>query len=339
MSFIDMASELEEAIPALDRIYAKTLIKRAWRVVQDSNLWSFQLQQGGFSTPQVLTAGSISVPGGLGSNLIVGDAVATAAWSALSFMFGPTRQQIRAQGYSTYSIIAFDTTTNAPFGTLTLDRPFVDPLPFYAGVGYQMFQAYIVAPVGFKRWLNIADLFNCWAMDIWTSRRTINMEDPARLYTTNPWRVLGLGQDMRGAGTPTPSATLGQQLFELYPYPSTAISYMTYFVQNAPQLVNNSDELPFPITQSLVLTKARTYAYEWAEARKDVMSAKGSGANYMLLKREAEASFLARLKTLRLLDKEAVDSYNINMSAFMSGYRAPYFNPNSGTANMGIGAR
>lgn len=334
MSYIDMASELEEAIPGLDRIYAKTLIRRAWRVVQDSNLWSFQLQQGGFSTPQVLTAGSISAT--LGGSQLIGDAVATAAWQALPFMFSPTLQQIRAKGFSTYSIIAFDTTTNAPFGTLTLDRPFVDPLPFYTGVGYQMFQAYIAAPVGFKRWLNIADMFNCWAMDIWTSRRTINMDDPARLYTTNPWRVLALGQDMRGAGTVTSSATLGQQLFEMYPYPSTAISYMTYFVQDAPQLVNNSDTLPHPITEDVVLTKALTYAYRWAEGRKDVMAAKGSGANYGQLKKEAEVEFLNRLKTLRLLDKEAVDSYNISMGNFMSGYRLPYFNPNSRTANAGF---
>jgi hypothetical protein len=338
MSFIDMASELEQAIPGLDRIYAKTLVKRAWRVVRDANLWSFQLAQGGFSTPQVLTAGSVSLPGGLGSNQLVGDAVATAAWSALPFMFAPTVQQIRAKGYSIYSIIAFDTTTNPPFGTLTLDRPFVDPLPQYTGVGYQMFQAYIPAVKGFKRWLNVADMFNCWSIDIWTSRRTVNMFDPARLYTSNPVAILGLGADQRGAGTPTPSATLGQQLFELYPNPSSAISYQTYYVWDGPELVNNSDELPYPITQDVVLTKARTYAYEWTEARKDVMVAKGSGANYSQLKKEGEGEFLMRLKTLRLLDKEAVDSYNIQMGNFMGGFvRAPYYNAQVGRASMGAG--
>ena len=252
MAFIDMSSELTDAIPVLDRIYAKTLVNRAYRVVQDSHLWSFQLQQGGFSTPAVTTAGSISCS--LGGNTITGDSVASAAWLALPFMFAPTVQQFRANGYSTYSIIAMNATNPAAV-ILTLDRPFVDPLTSYTGVGYQMFQAYIAAPVGFKRWLNIADLFNCWAMDIWSGRRTTNMQDPARLYTSNPWQVLGLGQDMRGAGTATPSATLGQQLFELYPYPSSAISYMTYFVQNAPALVNNSDTLPAPLTQDLVLTE------------------------------------------------------------------------------------
>src|SRR5277367_5632075 len=100
MSLIDMASELSEAIPALDRIYSKKLVKRAWRVVRDSNLWSFQLAQGGFSTPQIMTAGSITVPNGIGSTTLVGDDTATAAWANLPFYFSPTVQQIRANGYS-----------------------------------------------------------------------------------------------------------------------------------------------------------------------------------------------------------------------------------------------
>jgi hypothetical protein len=342
MALVDMASELSEAIPGLDRIYSKTLIKRAWRVVRDSNLWSFQLAQGGFSTPQLLTAGSISVPGGIGSTTLIGDATATSAWAALSFYFSPTVQQIRANGYSIYSIIAYDngsdpsSSPNFPFATLTLDRPFVDPLPFYTGVGYQMFQAYIPAPAGFKRWLNIADMFNCWPLDIWTSRRTANMVDPSRLYTSNPICVLPLGTDQRGAGTNNASATLGQQLYELYPNPSTAISYQTYYVWTGPELINNSDELPYPITQDVVLEKAKTYAYEWAEARKDVMAAKGSGANYLMLKKEAQSTFDIRLKGLRLLDKDAVDAFNIDMNSFMGQYRMPYFNSPAGRANMGL---
>jgi hypothetical protein len=334
MALIDMSSELSESIPGLDRVYAKRLVKRAFRVVRDSNLWSFQLAQGGFSTPQVLTSGSLSVPGGLGSNQLVGDAIASAAWLALPFMFSPTVQQIRANGYSIYSVIAMDSTDPTAV-ILTLDRPFIDPLPFYTGVAYQMFLAYIPVVKGFKRWLNVADMFNCWSLDIWTSRRSVNMGDPARLYTSNPESILGLGTDMRGAGTATPSATLGQMLFELYPNPSTAISYMTYYVWNGPELVNNSDEVPYPITEDVVLTKAREYAYEWAEARKDVMAAKGSGANYSLLKKEANGEFLVRLKTIRLIDKDAVDAFNIQMNSYMATCRAPYYNAAIGRASMG----
>jgi len=331
MALIDMVSELAEATPGMSRVYARTLIRRAWRVVRDSHLWSFQLQQGGFSTPAVTTAGSVSVPGGIGSNTMVGDATATAAWQALSLYFAPTLQQIRIRGYSIYSIIAWDGA-----GTLTLDRPFVDPLTSLTGNGYQMFQAYIAAPVGFKRWLNIADMFNYWAMDIWTDRRTVNMIDPGRLYTSNPIAVAGLGTDKRGQGTVNQSATYGQELFELYPNPSTALSYMTYYVDEGPDLVNNSDTLPYPITQEVVLRKAMTYAYEWAESRKDVMAAKGSGANYTLLKRDAEGEFNDRLKSLRLLDRESVNAYQIQMGGFMKNYRSPYYNSPVGRANMGI---
>jgi hypothetical protein len=327
-----MKAELSEAIPGLSRIYAGTLINRAWRVVQDSNLWSFQLGQGGFSTPNITTAGSVTVTG-LGQNTLVGDAVASAAWLALPLYWQTTLQQIRITGYSIYSIVAMDATDPTAV-ILTLDRNFVDPLPFLAGNEYQMFQAYIAAPPRFKRWLNVADMFNCWAMDIWTSRRDVNQWDPARLYTSNPDSLLPLGTDMRAG-----SSTFGQMLYELYPNPSTQISYQTYYVADAPVLVNNSDTLPYPITQDVVLTKARVYAYEWAESRKDVMAAKGSGANYSALKKEGEAEFLSRLKTLRLIDKDQVDSYNLSMNSYMGGCRMPYFNSQIGRANMGgIGA-
>ena len=87
----------------------------------------------------------------------------------------------------------------------------------------------------------------------------------------------------------------------------------------------------------MVLEKAKTYAYEWCEGRKDVMAAKGSGGNYLALKKEAHATFDIRLKTLRLIDKDAVDAFNINMNSFIAGLRQPYFNSPVGRANMGIG--
>ena len=273
-----MTSEITDLVPKLSRVRAKRLINRALRYVEDSCLWSFQLGQGGFSTPEVTTGGSISCV--LNSNQITCDATASAEMLALPFYWSPTVQQIRAQGFSIYSIIALDS-TNPDAVVLTLDRPFIDPLPFFTGVGYQMFQAYIAAPPRFKRWLTIADMFDCWSLDIWTSKRTIDLDDPARLYTSNPDTAMGIGQDMRGKGTATPSATLGQQLYELYPNPQTQISYQTYFAQYAGPLVNNSDTLPEPITEEVVTQKALTWAYRDAEARKDVLAARGSGANFL----------------------------------------------------------
>src|SRR6185312_382963 len=115
--FIDMQSEITELVPATSRIRAKRLINRAWKIIQDSMLWSFQLQQGGFSTPGITTAGSITAT--LGQNTIVGDATATAAWNALPFYWSPTVQQFRAQGYSIYSVLAMSGNGSVAYGTVT----------------------------------------------------------------------------------------------------------------------------------------------------------------------------------------------------------------------------
>jgi hypothetical protein len=324
LALIDMMSELTDLVPGLSRVRSKRLLNRAWKIVQDSSLWSFQLQQGGFSTPNVSTAGSVTVS--LGSNQVIGNAAASAQWTALPFMWSPTTQQFRCQGYSVYSIIAMDT-TNPNAVVLTLDRNFIDPLPFYTGVAYQMYGAYIPAPVGFKRWLTVADMFDQWSMDIWTGRRSQDLIDPARQVSSNPYRMLPLGTDRRGAGTSTPSATLNQQLYEMYPYPTTQIAYQWYAVVEWPYLVNNSDTLPSPIDESVVIQKALTWAYRDAESRKDIMAAKGSGGNYLGLKKDSESDFLARLKTLRLMDREAVDAFEIDMRAATKGLTVgPWYN-------------
>ncbi len=336
MNFLEMRSELAQAIPGMSRIYAGTLINRAWREVRDSTLWSFQLQQGGFATPALTNVGSVTVfPN---TPIIVGDAAATAAWQALPFQFSPTKQQFRVLGYSIYSIMSWDNGTdpinspNYPFATLTLDRNFIDPLVNNTGNGYRMMMCYLPAPTpDFKRWLNISDMFNCYALDVWTSRRTINQMDPARLYTSNPTAALGMGQDARYG-----SATLGYQLYELWPNPTTALSYQTWYVDSGADLVANTDTLPYPITSDVVLSKARCYAYEWAESRKDVMAAKDSGANYLNLRQAVLGEFATRLKTLRITDKDAVDA---TMAQFQKGWfggLAPSYNSVSMRANMGV---
>ena len=327
MALIDLTSELTEIVPSMSRIRAKKLINRAWRFVEDSCLWSFQLGIGGFSTPQMTTAGTFSCS--IGSSQVTGDTSASAVWAALPMYWQPPFQQIRAQGYSIYSIIAADY-TNPNAVVLTLDRPFVDPLPFFTGVAYQMFQAYIPCPVGFKRWLSVVDEFDTWAMDIWSSRRSEDLEDPTRLVQSNPYRMLPLGVDQRGKGTATPSATLGQMMYELWPTPQSEISYQTYYAAYYGPLVKNSDTLPAPIDEETVLEKALAFAYRDAEARKDVMAAKGSGANYLALKREVEDDFLKRRKTLRLLDRDAVDSYMVSMKKAVGV--TPFYNSITGTS-------
>ena len=324
MSLLDMSSELTDLVPGLSRIRAKKLVQRAFKYCQDSCLWSFQLTQGSFSTPAISTAGSCTFA--LNSDQVIGDAAASAQWLALPFYWRPTTQQIRARGYTVYSIIAIDDTDpNAV--VLTLDRPFTDPLPAYTGVGYQMYGAFIPCPVGFKRYLNVSDMFDMWSMDIWTSVRTDMLLDPAQQISSNPYAMMPIGVDQRGKGTANVSATYGQQLYQLYPYPAVQIGYQWWAVVDWPALVNNTDELPPQITEEVVTQKALTWAYRDAESRKDIMAAKGSAGNYLALKQVAESDFLSRLKTLRLLDRDAVDSFNVSMKAALAGFNGtPFFN-------------
>src|SRR5208283_5284295 len=126
MSYLDMKAELAQAIPGMSRIYAGTLINRAWGVVRDCNLWSFQLKIGSFATPALVSNGTVTTPTLPNPPIIIGDAAATAAWQKIAFYI--TQYQFRVGNYSIYNIIALDTTTYAPFWALTLDRPYVDPV-------------------------------------------------------------------------------------------------------------------------------------------------------------------------------------------------------------------
>src|ERR1019366_786924 len=119
MTYLDMKAELAQAIPGMSRIYAGTLVNRAWRTVRDASMWSFQLQQGSFSTPAAVVAGTVTVPALPTPSQIIGDATASAAWAAMTFPF-ITQYQFRISDDCIYNVIAYDTTTNPPFGTLTL---------------------------------------------------------------------------------------------------------------------------------------------------------------------------------------------------------------------------
>ena len=110
MSFASMQQEIL-GVPGMSLGLAKTKINEAFQLIQDENVWSFQLQTGGWLTPGIL-GGNVSgflSPGTISiqpfTNQMTGDAVATAAWYGAS---NPniTSYQIRIPYYSLYSIVA-----------------------------------------------------------------------------------------------------------------------------------------------------------------------------------------------------------------------------------------
>jgi hypothetical protein len=98
----------------MNRGLAVTRINEAFTAIQNENIWNFQIVNGGWLTPNMLGGANsqtqLASPGTITvtpfTNIITGDAVATAAWNSVTSPPLLTQQQIRVPSYSLYNIIA-----------------------------------------------------------------------------------------------------------------------------------------------------------------------------------------------------------------------------------------
>lgn len=123
MSFASMQQELL-GIPGTNLGLVKTKINEAFSLIQDENVWSFQLQTGGWLTPGLLggqTSSRFLSPGSISiqpfSNQMTGDAIATAAWYGASSPL-ITMYQIRVPYYDLYNIIAINGNGTIAYATI-----------------------------------------------------------------------------------------------------------------------------------------------------------------------------------------------------------------------------
>ena len=334
----DMLSELQGTVPNIDGAYAKTLIQEAWQDVRRLGGWSFQFGQTGFTVPGLLGTGTVTLT--FGSPLVVGDAAAATAWltPGIGSQYGSllTQRQFRSGGTSgagtMYDIIAFD-----GVDTLTLDRPFSDPLTSLtvavAGQEYSIYQPYIVAPVAdFARWLSLYDIGNSGWLNVRGDRRAVGRDDPQRQVFANPDRLLGLGQDERVG-----SSTLGWQRYELWPGPQNQFLYQGWFLRFGADLVSLSDTLPIGIPESLVKAKARMRCYEQAESNRDPQNPRGSGADFRFLMGVAEKQYERELKFARLRDRDRIDVFVSIMTRLTGGPAPVTYDPSTGGIRAQVG--
>lgn len=123
MSFASMTQELLGSVPGTNLGLVKGKINEAFNLIQQENVWSFQMQTGGWLTPGILggytdtflSPGTISVQPF--TNQITGDAVATAAWYGANQPI-ITLYQIRVPYYSLYSIIAIGGNGTIAYATI-----------------------------------------------------------------------------------------------------------------------------------------------------------------------------------------------------------------------------
>lgn len=318
-----MVAELRGSVPKLPFVYSKTLINRAWSVVRESNLWSFNLFENSWITPPLVTAGTVTATQGF--NTITFDATAIAALLAAQ-VAQPysliTARQFRISVGGIYSIIAYNFTT----GVATLDRIFGDPGG--SGLTYQIYQLYYPVPYADHRaYISVRNPQMFLDLNLTTTRAEIDQMDPQRTFYQFPSRVVPYLRDTRPG-----SATLGFPLFELWGQPVNPFTYQCYGVRKGLDLVNPSDTLPQPLGEELILPLARKYAYEWAEANKDMVP-RETGPDFRFLLAEADSEYKRELKNYRRQDKEFVLNWFMSRRLETWGVGNGFYNTLAGYAS------
>lgn len=331
-----MAKRMSLEIPNLSDILARIYLDEALGVIEDEQLWSFQCRDSNWTTPGLLfpanqaavanSSGTVTVR--IGSTQVIGDATASSAWAtyAASNPFAAlTVCQFRLPSYSLYNIVDYNTTSNPPFGTLFLDRPWGDPQG--SGQAYMIYQAYFPGPVtqfivsgltqtqvlNFKRFFNVRDTTNAYALDYWSkSQQDLAFEDPQRTIFTDPAYVVPYQIDTRmnpNTSPPTQSATFGTMLYELWPHPLSVLPYTFKYACRGPRLQNPNDTVPYPLTEEVVIEQARVQSYLFKEAAKGENVERGAGADFKFLAKAAQEVYARKIKPLKITDSGLMELY------------------------------
>lgn len=334
MALQDMVQRMVREVPELVGAQARTYINEALGLIYDSQMWSFQLQTGGFLTPGLQfpvgpgnSAGTVTATVGLPT--IVGDATASAQWAAYVAPPFFTQLQFRSPFYSLYNIIALDTTTTPGAAVITLDRPWMEPGG--TGLAYMIYQAYFPAPVpDFKRFLWVLDTTNNSPIDYWSVKQTdLMVRDAERTVFDDPNYFVPFESDQRPN-----SATLGNMLYELWPHPLSKLPYTFGFLRRGPVLVKNTDTVPQPLTEEVVLWRAKEVAYLYKEAQKGEDMQRGQGADWRFLAEASHEEFKLCLKPVKDRDRDLADLYWMKFRRNLIETTEP-FATTSGGLNVG----
>jgi hypothetical protein len=323
-----MYNELTGCVPKLSVDYAKTLINRSWRDVRRQSLWSFLLYEANWTSPALITGGTVTTT--QGANTIVFDSTASPLITAVAltnpFPTNILQRQFRIGVGTIYNIWAY--AASGGIVTLTLDRPYAEAGA--AGQEYMIFQCYYLAPYqDHWQWISIRDCVNWNKLITTKSRSWIDERDPQRTVYYIPTHCVPYQQNQNPN-----SNSYGCPTFELWGVPQYALTYQLAAVRKGTELVNNSDTLPPAIGEDCVMALSRKYAYEWAEANKQDERSKGS--DYRFLMGAAEADYKRLYLEYRRQDRANVDLFRTRLERSWS-YPAleGWYSSISGTASAG----
>jgi hypothetical protein len=317
MSFYTMSKSITGEIPATTLSLVQNKVAEALGKVYDEYDWSFQTMYAGWLAPGLLAnSGTFTVTPY--QNTIIADATATAV--LLTLIGNPllTTLQYRDPARAIYSIVGYDDGQTAgqgnfPFATLTLDRPWMEPTSG-PGQPYMIYQAYFVSPVqDFRKFIEMRDTTNARALDFTSySQADLANCDPQRTDFSDPKYVVPCGVDLRAG-----SATYGYPMFELWPQQLSRVPYSYSMKRRGPALVKPTDTVPYPLTEELVMHRAKELLYFFKEAQKGENVDRGSGANWLLLAQSSRAEYKDVLEKIQAID---INLHNEAISHVNSGF-------------------
>lgn len=188
---------------------------------------------------------------------------------------------------------------------------------------YTMYRPYYAAPTDFQRWVSIVDTTDAWNLIPGKKKDWLDWIDPQRSTIGGPAQFVSFFKLQRAMtipafGTNTSTTALeAQQLFELWPGPTAAMSLTTYYKKRGADMVSDTDTSPFD--DGLLLARALYHTYRFVQANQvRFMKTTGKGVNWAELKRDANTDYMYELGNAIKRDD------NINLASVLNSPRGWY---------------
>lgn len=268
MAYRDFTGDIIGAVPRIGYVNASGIVTKAWKMIQDMRLWSYNvITDGQVFVPNAITAGTVSAV--FDSLFVQADATAKTALDAVvlsnpvlaSATLGVGRQiQIGSTPNGPlYDIFGYDNAT----GILTLDRPYGESTT--AGQTYSVYKAFYAPPVDssnvpaatFVRYFSVRNVDSGYSIRgrrLYYTQEQLNAIDPQRGATGDAYILAFKGANNQG-----------RPVHEYYPNPVNQRTYMAQYQIRwpTPSPTVALPQMPYALEETLAYLCKRL-AGEWA---------------------------------------------------------------------------